>query len=71
LAAIIDQSIGYVALAFARAVGGGGLGAFLGTPHRRSCALIRLDAGTLLGVTVFALVPECLKNLEWWVLILS
>ena len=45
----------YVVLAFALAVGGGALGASLGTSHHRLCALISLGAGTLLGVTVFAI----------------
>lgn len=64
-------SIGYVVLAFALAVGGGALGASLGTSHRRLCALISLGAGTLLGVTLFAILPECLDGLRWWVLALA
>jgi zinc transporter ZupT len=59
-------SIAYVVLAFALAVGGGALGASLGTSHRRLCALISLGAGTLLGVTVFAILPESLAALRWW-----
>jgi zinc transporter ZupT len=61
-----DLSIAYVALAFGLAVGGGALGASLGTSHRRLCALISLGAGTLLGVTVFAILPESLPTLHWW-----
>ena len=57
---------GYVILAFALAVGGGALGASLGTSHRRLCALISLGAGTLLGVTAFAILPECLEAVQWW-----
>jgi zinc transporter ZupT len=64
-------SIGYVVLAFALAVGGGTLGTTLGTSHRRLCALISLGAGTLLGVAVFAIVPECLGRLHWWGLLLA
>ena len=56
----------YVVLAFALAVGGGALGALLGTSHRRLCILISLGAGTLLGVTAFAIVPETLGPLHWW-----
>jgi len=37
-----NLSIAYVALAFALAVGGGALGATLGTSHERLCALISL-----------------------------
>jgi len=59
-------SILYVVLAFVLAVGGGALGASLGSSHHRLCALISLGAGTLLGVTVFAILPESLAVLHWW-----
>ena len=59
-------SIAYVVLAFALAVGGGALGASLGSSHHRLCALISLGAGTLLGVTLFAILPESLPALRWW-----
>ena len=61
-----NLSIAYVVLAFALAVGGGAMGASLGTSHQRLCALISLGAGTLLGVTVFAILPESLEALRWW-----
>jgi zinc transporter ZupT len=61
-----NLSIAYVVLAFALAVGGGALGASLGSSHQRLCALISLGAGTLLGVTVFAILPESLAALRWW-----
>jgi zinc transporter ZupT len=61
-----NLSIAYVVLAFALAVGGGALGASLGSSHQRLCALISLGAGTLLGVTVFAILPESLEALHWW-----
>jgi zinc transporter ZupT len=64
-------SIAYVVLAFALAVGGGALGASLGTSHHRLCALISLGAGTLLGVTVFAIVPEGFGALGLWRLLLA
>jgi len=64
-------SFGYVVLAFALAVCGGALGASLGTSHRRLCALISLGAGTLLGVTVFAILPESLEALKWWGVLLA
>jgi zinc transporter ZupT len=62
---------GYVVLAFGLAVTGGALGASVGTSHKRLCALISLGAGTLLGVTVFAILPECLAGLAWWELVLA
>jgi zinc transporter ZupT len=63
--------IGYVLLAFALAVVGGALGAFLGTSHKRLCALISLGAGTLLGVTIFAILPESFEGLRWWGVLLA
>ena len=64
-------SFGYVTLAFVLAVIGGALGATLGTSHRRLCALISLGAGTLLGVTVFGILPESSEALNWWELLLA
>jgi zinc transporter ZupT len=61
-----NLSLGYVILAFALALGGAALGASLGTSHKRLCALISLGAGTLLGVTVFAILPESFQVLSWW-----
>ncbi|PWU10860.1 MAG: hypothetical protein C5B50_24615 [Verrucomicrobia bacterium] len=63
--------IGFALLAFALAVGGGAVGATLGTSHHRLCALISLGAGTLLGVTVFAILPEAFGTLHWWGLLLA
>jgi zinc transporter ZupT len=66
-----EDSPAFVFLAFALAVGGGVLGATLGTSHRRLCALISVGAGSLLGVTLFAILPETLHALEWWQLLLG
>ncbi len=64
-------SIGYIVLAFLLALGGGGLGATLATSHRRLCALISLGAGTLLGVTIFGILPESHEDLNWWGILLA
>lgn len=61
----------YLGLAFALAVGGGVLGASIGTSHKRLCALISLGAGTLLGVTLFAILPGTFGTLTWWEVALS
>jgi zinc and cadmium transporter len=61
----------YLALAFALAVAGGGAGAVLGKSHKRLCALISLGAGSLLGVTLFAILPETVHELNWWGLLLG
>jgi zinc transporter ZupT len=62
----MSSSVGYVALAFLLAVIGGALGTSLAHSHKRLCALISLGAGTLLGVTAFAIVPEGVRSLQWW-----
>jgi ZIP family zinc transporter len=70
----LDHSIsilGRVVLAFGLALAGGALSLAVGVSHRRLCALISLAAGTLLGVTVFSIVPECAHVLGWWQLILA
>src|SRR5438445_3077264 len=64
-------ALAYVGMAFALAVAGGALGASLAHSHRRLCALISLGAGTLLGVTLFAILPESAAVLHWWGLLLA
>jgi zinc transporter ZupT len=53
-------------VAFGVALGGGVLSALLARTHKQLCALISLGAGTLLGVTLFAIGPECWQNLAPW-----
>jgi zinc and cadmium transporter len=60
-----------IGAAFLVAVGGGVLSALIARTHKRLCALISLGAGTLLGVAVFGIVPECLETLRWWQFILA
>jgi zinc transporter ZupT len=57
--------------AFLLAVGGGTLSALAGLSHERLCALISLAAGTLLGVTVFSILPESWEAMNWWELALA
>lgn len=52
--------------AFFIAVAGGWASALMGKTHKRLCALISLGAGTLLGVTVFAIAPESLGAMRVW-----
>src|SRR5271154_498730 len=59
------------AVAFGVALGGGLLSALLARTHKQLCALISLGAGTLLGVTLFAIGPECWKGLAIWQLLLA
>jgi zinc transporter ZupT len=58
-------------VAFGVALGGALLSALLARTHKQLCALISLGAGTLLGVTVFAIGPECWKGLAAWQFLLA
>ncbi len=53
-------------VAFFIALAGGVASALMARTHKRLCALISFGAGTLLGVTVFAIMPECLEALRLW-----
>ena len=44
---------------------------WLARTHKRLCAMISLGAGTLLGVAVFAIGPECFEVLRWWQVVLA
>ena len=52
--------------AYAFALAGGSISTSLQLAHKPLCALISLAAGTLLGVTLFAILPESLSNSHWW-----
>lgn len=56
-------------LAFALAVAGGTVSAFIRLSHERLCGWISLAAGTLLGVTLFSILPESAATLPWWELL--
>jgi zinc transporter ZupT len=58
-------------VAFGVAVGGGLLSALFARTHKQLCALISLGAGTLLGVTIFAIGPLCWKELAFWQFLLA
>src|SRR5881397_1566258 len=55
-----------VVAAYAFAVAGGWISTSLQLAHRQLCALISFAAGTLLGVTIFAILPESLRACPWW-----
>ena len=55
-------------LAFGIAVAGGALSATFARTHRQLCAFISLGAGTLLGVALCGIAPECWETLGWWFL---
>src|SRR5438477_10687657 len=60
-----------VIAAYIFALAGGSISATLRLEHKPLCALISFAAGTLLGVTLFAILPESLSNNIWWVVVLA
>src|SRR5436309_6890139 len=60
-----------VIAAYIFALAGGSISASLRLEHRPLCALISFAAGTLLGVTLFAIAPESLDTTNWWAAILA
>ncbi|HZI31539.1 MAG TPA: ZIP family metal transporter [Candidatus Binatia bacterium] len=57
-----------ILLAFGISLAGGALSARFASTHRRLCAFISLGAGTLLGVAVCGIAPECWGSLSGWFL---
>jgi zinc transporter ZupT len=55
-----------VAAAYLFALAGGGISTSLYLEHKPLCALISFAAGTLLGVTLFAIFPESLNDSGVW-----
>src|SRR6267143_217928 len=60
-----------VLAAYAFALIGGWISTSLQLSHKPLCALISFAAGTLLGVTIFAILPESFSASPWWTVILA
>jgi zinc transporter ZupT len=60
-----------VVAAYLFALAGGSISTSLRLAHKPLCALISFAAGTLLGVTLFAILPESLGACPWWAVILA
>src|SRR5881397_703930 len=60
-----------VVAAYAFAVAGGWISTSLQLAHQQLCALISFAAGTLLAVTIFAILPESFGACSWWVVLLA
>src|SRR5436190_23438983 len=60
-----------VLAAYAFALAGGWVSTSLRLPHSQLCALISFAAGTLLGVTIFAILPESFGACSWWAVFLG
>src|SRR5204863_4665452 len=60
-----------VIAAYIFALAGGSISASLRLEHKPLCALISFAAGTLLGVTIFAILPESFGACPWWAVLLA
>ena len=60
-----------VVAAYGLALVGGWISTSLQLAHKQLCALISLAAGTLLGVTIFAILPESFGACSWWAVFLA
>src|SRR6201993_454203 len=60
-----------VVAAYAFALAGGWISTSLQLAHKPLCALISFAAGTLLGVTIFAILPESFGASSWWAVFLA
>ena len=60
-----------VIAAYVFAVAGGSVSSSLRLEHKPLCALISFAAGTLLGVTIFAILPESFGACPWWTVLLA
>ncbi len=60
-----------VVAAYGFALIGGGISTSLQLEHKQLCALISFAAGTLLGVTFFAILPEGLGVAPWWAVVIA
>jgi len=60
-----------VVAAYVFALAGGWISTSLHLAHKPLCALISFAAGTLLGVTLFAILPESLAGVTWWAVALA
>ena len=60
-----------VIAAYVFALAGGWISTSLRLEHRALCALISFAAGTLLGVTIFAILPESFGASSWWAVFLA
>ncbi|HMF79783.1 MAG TPA: ZIP family metal transporter [Candidatus Acidoferrum sp.] len=60
-----------VVAAYVFALAGGWISASLQLSHRPLCALISFAAGTFLGVTIFAILPESFGACSWWAVLLA
>ena len=66
-----EVALWQVVAAYVFALAGGAISTSLRLEHKPLCALISFAAGTLLGVTIFAILPESLGESSWWAVALA
>ena len=66
-----EVTLWQVVAAYVFALAGGAISTSLRLEHKPLCALISFAAGTLLGVTIFAILPESLGESSWWAVALA
>jgi zinc transporter ZupT len=67
----MPNALWQVVAAYVFALAGGSISTSLHLEHKPLCALISFAAGTLLGVTIFAILPESLGACSWWAVFLA
>jgi zinc transporter ZupT len=67
----MGNTLWQVVAAYVFALGGGWLSTSLQLEHKQLCALISFAAGTLLGVTILAILPESFGACSWWAVFLT
>jgi zinc and cadmium transporter len=67
----MPNALWQVVAAYVFALAGGWISTSLQLAHRPLCALISFAAGTLLGVTIFAILPESFGACSWWTIFLA
>jgi zinc transporter ZupT len=67
----MSNTLWQVVAAYIFAVAGGSISASFRLEHKPLCALISFAAGTLLGVTIFAILPESFGACPWWAVLLA
>jgi zinc transporter ZupT len=60
-----------VLLSYGAAIVGGCISVSVRLTHKPLCALISFAAGTLLGVTLFAILPESFMSGPWWAVMIA
>jgi zinc transporter ZupT len=66
-----EVTLWQVFAAYVFALVGGVISTSLRLEHKPLCALISFAAGTLLGVTLFAILPESVAACPWWAVLLG